>query len=108
MDPRFLSTLGLCMRAGRLAFGLDTVRAAAREGRARLVLTAADLSPKTLKETEFLAQKAGLPHVPLPLTMAQMKNAMGKKTGVIAITDDGLARRLQALLADSPPAADPF
>lgn len=104
MNARFLQTLSLCMRAGVICFGLDTVRAAAREGRVQLLLTACDLSPKTLKEAAFTARTASLPIFPLPLTMEQIRIIIGRKTGVIAVTDPGLARRLCELMEE--PAQD--
>ena len=39
---RFLSTLSLCMRARRLAFGFETVKAAVKAGKVSLLLTASD------------------------------------------------------------------
>ena len=97
MNQRFLSTLGLCMRAGRLTFGFDTVRAAVLEGSVCLMMTASDLSPKTIKEADFLAEKHQLPLLHLPMTMVEIGYAIGKKTGVIAITDAGLSKRLMEL-----------
>ena len=99
MNPRFLSTLGLCMRAGRLNFGFDTVKAAVQEGNVRLMMTACDLSPKTAKEAAFVADKYAVTLLPLPVTMDELRLAMGKKTGVIAVTDEGFAKRLEELYA---------
>lgn len=95
MNPHFLSTLGLAMRAGKLTFGFDTVKAAVQSGQVFLLMTAADLSPKTVKETRFLAEHHQIPWLPLPLAMEDLAAAIGKKTGVIAITEEGLAARLK-------------
>lgn len=99
MNPRFLSTLGLCMRAGKLNFGFETVKSAVTEGTVHLLMTASDLSPKTAKEVAFLAEKYAVDLLALPVTMDQMRSAMGKKTGVLAVTDEGFAKRLKELQA---------
>ena len=40
MSDRFYSTLSLCMRAGKLTFGIDTVTEAVKDGKVFLLLTA--------------------------------------------------------------------
>lgn len=82
------------MRAKRLAFGFDTVKAATERGEVFLLLTAAGLSPKTLKEVRFLAQKWSVPCLPLPHTIGEMAGVIGRKTGVIGVTDQGFAAKL--------------
>lgn len=99
MNPRFLSTLGLCMRAGKLNFGFETVKAAVMNGSVYLLMTASDLSPKTAKETAFVAEKYAVALLSLPVTMDELRSAMGKKTGVLAVTDEGFAKRLMELQA---------
>ena len=87
------------MRAGKLNFGFETVRSAVTGGAVYLLMTAADLSPKTAKETAFLADKYAVPLLSLPVTMEELRSAMGKKTGVLAVTDEGFAKRLMELQA---------
>ena len=91
---RFDSTLSLCMRAKRLAYGFDTVKAAAERGEVFLLLTARELSPKTVKEVRFLAEKLSVPWLPLPHTLEEMPRVIGRKTGVIGVTDQGFAAKL--------------
>ena len=91
---RFLSTLSLCMRARPLAFGYETVKAAVKAGKVSLLLTASDLSEKSAKEAEFLSRSSGVPHLRLALSMEDITHAIGKKTGIIGITDPGLAAAL--------------
>ena len=76
---RFLSTLSLCMRARRLAFGFETVKAAVKAGKVSLLLTASDLSEKSAKEAEFLSRSSGVPHLRLALSMEDIAHAIGKK-----------------------------
>ena len=48
-NDRLLNFLGLCKRAGYLISGAETVTKAVREGKAKLVLYAADFSGNSLK-----------------------------------------------------------
>ena len=91
---RFDSTLSLCMRAKRLAYGFDTVKAAAERGEVFLLLTADGLSPKTVKEVRFLAEKRSVPWISIPHTLEEMSRVIGRKTGVIGVTDQGFAAML--------------
>ena len=47
MEDKLAGLLGMCRRAGRLTTGFDAVKALAAEGRAALILAAADLSEKS-------------------------------------------------------------
>lgn len=91
---RFDSTLSLCMRAKRLTYGFDTVKAAVECGEVFLLLTASDLSSKTVKEVRFLAEKRSIPWLPLPHTLEEMPKVIGRKTGVVGVTDQGFAAKL--------------
>jgi ribosomal protein L7Ae-like RNA K-turn-binding protein len=82
------------MRAKKLTFGFDTVKEAVKAGSVYLLLTASDLSDKTVKEVRFLGEKMGIPVLPLDKTQEEMRFVIGKFTGVLAITDEGLARSL--------------
>ncbi len=95
MSERFYATLSLCMRAGKLTFGMDTVAETVKAGKACLLLTASDSSDKTVKEVLFLAGKYAIPHLALDRSKAQLRATIGKLTGVLAVTDQGLADSLQ-------------
>ncbi len=94
MDERFFSTLGLAMRAGKLLYGFDTVKGAVNDGKVFLLLTASDLSEKSVKEVRFLALRHGIPCLPLSRTQAELARSIGKLTGTLAVTDQGLSRSL--------------
>ena len=94
MNDRFYSTLGLSMRAGKLSFGYDTVKAAVQEGKVFLLLTASDLSEKSGKEVRYLSEHYEIPLLPLPKTQAELRGIIGKLTGILAVTDKGLAQSL--------------
>ncbi|MGI5894355.1 MAG: L7Ae/L30e/S12e/Gadd45 family ribosomal protein [Candidatus Merdivicinus sp.] len=93
----FDSTLSLCMRARRLTFGLDTVRNTAARGEVFLLLTASDLSPKTVKEVEYLSSRYHIPCCKIARCMEEVANIIGKKTGVIGITDEGFSNKLMLI-----------
>ena len=75
----FDSTLSLCMRAKRLTYGFETVKAAAEHKEVFLLLAAADLSQKTRKEVRFLAEKCSIPCLLLPHSMEQIAGIIGRK-----------------------------
>ncbi len=89
---RFYSTLSLSMRARKLIYGFDTVKE--NIANIYLLLTASDLSEKTVKEVNFLATKENIPLIFLPLTMEETGKLIGKKTGIIGIKDEGFAEKL--------------
>lgn len=94
MNDKFYSTLSLSMRAKKLVYGFDTVNENAKAKNVFLLLTASDLSPKTAKEVLFIANKENIPHLYLEKTMDDLENLIGKKTGVLGITDHGFAQNL--------------
>lgn len=95
MNDKTLSLLGLIRRAGKLELGFDAAVAAAREGRAQLLLAAEDVSEKTLKNVRFEAERAGVPVIELLADMEKTGKACGKKAGVLAVTDRGFAKALE-------------
>ncbi|MBR5091756.1 MAG: ribosomal L7Ae/L30e/S12e/Gadd45 family protein [Ruminiclostridium sp.] len=87
-----LSTLGLCRRAGKLIYGFDAVIAEVKAPGSKVsgVLIAADLSEKTKKEVRYECGRADKPVTEIPETLDELKDVTGKRTGVIAVLDDGL------------------
>ena len=75
MDNNILAFIGLMKRAGCLAAGGENVYDAAREGRARLILAAADCGPNTVSQAKAAA-----------LGMSQC--------AALAVTDTGFALSL--------------
>ncbi|MDR0197795.1 MAG: ribosomal L7Ae/L30e/S12e/Gadd45 family protein [Oscillospiraceae bacterium] len=87
-----LNTLGLCKKAGKLIAGFDTV--AANGGKISGVIIARDLSEKSKKEIAYHCGKHGKPLHEINETMSQIGGVLGKRTGIIAILDDGLYNAL--------------
>ena len=82
--------LGLCRKAGALVFGFDAVVEAMRKHKAFGVMTTTDISPKTLKEIRFHADKYNVNVYDIPVNMEEMRAILGKPAGVLAITDEKL------------------
>ncbi len=92
--------LSICRKAGRLAAGYAPMLEALPSGKVYGVLTVSDISPKTYKEVCYHCGRASVPVCPVPLTMLEMGNAIGRKAAVAAILDEGFFRRIQAITAE--------
>lgn len=96
MKDKLLSLLGICRKAGKLSCGFDPAVESVKKRQAALVLTAADLSPKTKKEIEFIAAREHIEAISVPVTIDEIGSKTGKRAGVLAITDKGLAQSVKA------------
>ena len=96
---KFLSTLGLCRRAGKLIYGFDPVCEEIKKPKSKVcgVALAKDVSEKTLKEIAFVCNKYGKPLFQSDADMDEIKSVLGKRTGIIAILDEGLFKSLTML-----------
>lgn len=92
MSSSKLGLLSMCRKAGRLVMGMDMVKDACNTGAARAVFTAADLSLRSLKEVKFVCAKNNIKLYDLGLTMDRIGEGLGKRTGIIAVTDGGFAK----------------
>ena len=84
-------TLSMCRRAGKLIGGMDEVKACCRKKEARCVLVASDFSEKSRREIAFECERSKTPLLDIPDTMFDIADAIGKRYGVMAITDKGFA-----------------
>ncbi len=90
---KFLSTLGLARRAGKLNYGFDMVMAGL--GKTYLMLLAADVAPRTCKNAEAAAGDFEIPVVRLAESKEQLGAAIGTKpVGIIGVADRGFAASL--------------
>ena len=83
--------LTICIKAGRAVKGFDSSMDAVKDGKAFCVLTAADASPKTLKEVDFVCGRYEITHLRTELAKVEMARLCGKETAVIAVCDKGFA-----------------
>ena len=88
----FLSTLGLCRKSGKLIQGFDPVCDELKNPRSKIagVVIAKDVSEKTQKEMRFFCDKYETALYVCENTMDEIKNVIGKRTGVLAVLDEGL------------------
>lgn len=95
------SFLGLAKKAGNLAVGEEPVGAACRARKARVVLTASDTAPNSLRRASHFAQAGGeIPLLTIPLDKAAVGNAVGLSScAMLAVTDIGMAAALVKKLA---------
>ena len=92
MNNKILSLLGFAAKAGKLSYGFEASIGAVKAGKSRLVLVAQDISPKSLKETMFFADKYGVKHTVLSaIDIKTVSDAVGRKCGIISVSDQGFA-----------------
>lgn len=88
-----IATLGLVLKSGNMVFGFDAVKEELQKPNtaAAGILLSCELSAKTKKEVEFLRDKFH-PDIEILQTewdMDRIGKTIGKKTGIIAVTDTG-------------------
>lgn len=93
---KVIQTLSMCKRAGKLQLGFDVAKKAMQDGSAELIVVSSDLSPKTLKEVVYLTGQFELPMVTINQTLDELWYIIGKRAGVIAVTDYSLAKKIIA------------
>ena len=89
--------LSICRKAGRMAIGFDPMLESLPTGKVCGVVTASDISPKTYKEVCYHCRNAAVPVCPVPLTMLELGNAIGRKAAVVAVLDAGFFRSVEEL-----------
>ncbi len=94
MNSKVLQDLSLIKRTGNLILGFDVVKASLKDGSAFLLVTASDLSEKTNKEVAFLKDKYNIPHITIPHTLDELWYILGKRVGVMSVTDKGLSEKI--------------
>lgn len=99
-NPKLLSLLGMCRRAGKLSCGHDSAIGSVRSNNARLCLLSSDSSERLRKEikreTEFDGRS--IPLAVLFSTMEEIGFATGLKSAVITVNDEGFAKAMLRLL----------
>lgn len=103
MTNKAWGILSLCRKAGKLKMGFEPVKETLLQQEARLILYAGDLSHKTRESMDWHLRQMDRPPPCCLLsdTMEELAVLCGKKTGILAITDQGLADAIQKLLNQS-------
>ena len=111
---KLLGLLSLCRKAGKLRIGFEPVKEAAGMGEARLVLYAADFSPRSRERMERALEgnqrrtKPALPpeQADIGFSMEDLAQVCGKLAGVVAVVDDGFAAGMKKLMCSDEGGAE--
>lgn len=97
---RFLTLLGLALRAKKLEVGEIPVHTALAHGKAKAVYLASDAAENTNHKVRRLL--GNTPCRVLPADKSRLGSALGRKScALVAVTDPGFARRLEELLPET-------
>ena len=87
-------TLSMCRRAGMLVCGMDEVKNTCRRNEAKCVLIARDFSDNSRKEIERICVKEKIPILNIGESMDDIGECIGKRFGVMSVTDKGFAKAI--------------
>ena len=90
---KLLGLLTMCRKAGQLQMGFDAMKEALTGGKAKAVIIAADVSPKTEKEARFFANKYDVPARKTDTSLDEIYSHLGKRAGILTICNDGFAKK---------------
>ncbi|MBQ7623669.1 MAG: ribosomal L7Ae/L30e/S12e/Gadd45 family protein [Clostridia bacterium] len=94
-----LTLLGLMKKAGKLAIGADNAFDAAARGKAKLLITASDASPRVQRQTARAGGETGTPYISLVYTKGALGAALGQnECAAAAITDKGFSESFRKKL----------
>ena len=101
---RVLQLIGLAQRAGRLVSGEESVLAAVRGGKAKLVILAGDASPNAAKKFMDKCRYYGVELVQVA-DRGELGKSLGKPQRVVAaLLDEGFAELVRKALKPTPDA----
>jgi len=101
---RNLQILGMAKKAGLIAVGGDAVSTAARNYKAKLVITAIDASEGAQRRARLNAEAGGAVYIATPYTKFEFGSMTGRGSpGTAAILDAGLAAGFAKGLAEAEP-----
>ena len=88
---KLLFALSLAKKSGKLVVGFDAVKSAVIHGNAHIVLLATDLSEKTIKRVQYFCEDITDVYN-TGLTQFEISQVAQRLTGVLAVTDENLAK----------------
>ena len=92
MNNNKTGMITICKKAGKLAVGMDMVKKVCREDAAAAVFITTDISEKSFKEVRYICARNSVKLYRLEMTMDDMWYGLGKRAGIIAMTDHGFAK----------------
>ncbi|RZI48577.1 YlxQ-related RNA-binding protein [Lactococcus kimchii] len=89
--------IGLAKRAGKIITGEELVIKAVQSGKAKLTFLASDAASNLSKK---ITDKSTYYEIPVSqlFTETELSHAIGQNRKVIAIVDDGFARKMESLM----------
>lgn len=100
-NNRALGLLSLCKKGGNLALGEEPVGAAARAGKARLIVVAGDAADHSLRRVKSFVSGTAQPYLQVPFSKEAMGDALGVTScAMAAILDVGLAQAFVRALGE--------
>ncbi len=102
-EAKLLASLGLCVRAGKVTFGVPMITEALRKGGKNapvLVLEASDTSENTHKRISDKCKYYQTKHIRLTCDGTTLAAALGKTASLaaVAVTDSGMSKMLERYL----------
>lgn len=105
MDRRkALRLIGLCLRAGKLATGMDVSLRAIYAGHAKLLLLASDCSEGSRNKAMRAAMQQNVPHIVVSDRATLGRATGGGKLAVAVVQDSNFAQGILAALGQEGPA----
>lgn len=101
MERKLLSFLGIARKAGKLCLGQDVAAESIRSGNAALLVLSNDISGKSGAKIRRFAEEFAIPILQIPAGMDQLEQMLGKRAGILAVTDAGFAKRILELARES-------
>jgi len=99
-----LQLIGMAKKAGLLAVGGEAVAIAARQGKARLIVSASDASGGSIRRARNSAETGGAEYIDVRYTRFELGQTAGRGSpGTIAFLEAGLAAGFVKGLADGDP-----
>ena len=95
---KLMDLLTICRKAGQLELGFDPMKEALASGKARAVITAADISPKTEKEVRFFAERKNVPTARSEITLDDAHMHLGKRAGVFTVCGEEFAKKALGII----------
>ena len=93
--------IGICRKAGKLCCGHDAVKESVVKNRAVLVFFSSDASERLKDEMKNLAIKSTGTKLSLsPFSSDEFFAAIGKKSSVFSVTDEGFANKIELMFGE--------
>lgn len=100
MISRVYSMMGLCMKAGRLAYGSDMCEEKIKNNQVKLLIVAKNASDNTKGKFENLCNSNGIDFMFFG-TIDLISHSIGKDNkAIVAILDEGFATRIKEMLKE--------